>query len=261
MKLVRFLERKGVIRFFGVSLILAPFINMALHLTIIKMHSNIAWSQFQFWPAIQSTGWISLILAISSVIIGSTLLSGSQKAWKFVLILVGAYLLVQILNVGSQAWKGPLAWPSFILNTSIFFFIFDQLVWKVNAEIPQKPEAPLKTAPAVSVAVAEASAPAAVQPLKTVINLKSYRKILFSFGSDRPWGELKTLSSELLSVKTIAAVPANLESKTVQINFAKNVIVDIQFEKQEGDLVYFRPLNLNKEKVTNLNRWLRKIAA
>jgi hypothetical protein len=38
------------------------------------------------------------------------------------------------------------------------------------------------------------------------------------------------------------------------------VVVDIQFEKQEGELVYFKPLNLDKEKVTNLNRWLKKIA-
>ncbi len=253
MKLVRFLERKGVIRFFGVSLILAPFINMTLHLTIIKMQGNIAWSQFQFWPAIQSAGWISLILAISSIVIGSILLSGSQKAWKFVLILVGAYLGVQILNVGSQAWKGPLAWPSFILNAGIFFFMLDQLVWKVQ------PNAPTAEKETVSPEFVPNENP--VHSIKkTVVNLKSYRKILFSFGSDHPWGELKTLSSERLSVKSIAPVPAHIENKTVQINFAKNVIVDIQFEKQEGELVYFRPLNLDKEKVTNLNRWLKKIA-
>jgi hypothetical protein len=261
MKLVRFLERKGVIRFFGVSLILAPFVNMALHLTIIKMHGNIAWSQFQFWPAIQSTGWISLILAMCSVVIGGTLLSGSQKAWKFVLILVGAYLLVQILNVGSQAWKGPLAWPSFILNASIFFFIFDQLVWKVKADVKKSPaqQAEVKTE-AVLPDLKLAGPVSQPLQLKTVVNLKSYRKILFSFGSDRPWGELKTLSSERLSVKRIAEVPENIENSIVQINFAKNVVVDIQFEKQEGEVVFFKPLNLDKDKVTNLNRWLRKIA-
>ncbi|MCC2678485.1 MAG: hypothetical protein K0R29_1061 [Pseudobdellovibrio sp.] len=257
MKLVRFLERKGVIRFFGVSLILAPFINMGLHLTVIKMQGQVAWSQFQFWPAIQSAGYISLMLAACSLVIGSILLSGSQKAWKYVLILVGAYLGVQILNVGSQAWKGPLAWPSFILNASIFFFLLDQLVWKVQPEAKSEQTVPVNTAPI------EANSPLTQAPSevkKTVVNLKSYRKILFSFGSDHPWGELKTLSSERLSVKSIAQVPGNIENKTVQINFAKDVVVDIQFEKQEGELVYFKPLNLDKEKVTNLNRWLKKIA-
>lgn len=250
MKLVRFLERKGVIRFFGVSLILAPFINMALHITVIKMQGRIAWSQFQFLPAIQSTGWVSLILALCSVVIGCVLLSGSQKAWKYVLVLVGAYLGVQILNVGSQAWKGPLAWPSFILNAGIFFFMLDQLVWKVQPQVhSEKPTVLPPEAP-----------PEKPFIRKSVVNLKSYRKILFSFGSEHPWGELKTLSSERLSVKSIAPVPANIENKTVQINFAKNVVVDIQFEKQEGELVYFKPLNLDKDKVTNLNRWLKKIA-
>lgn len=259
MKLVRFLERKGVIRFFGVSLIMAPFINMALHLIVIKMQGKIAWVQFQFWPAIQSVGWISLILAVSSVIIGAILLTGSQRAWKYVLILVGAYLGVQILNVGSQAWKGPLAWPSFILNTAIFFFMLDQLVWKVEPKSQVKAEAkPIVTVETKEVLHNfEAMAPIVK---KSVLNLKSYRKILFSFGSDRPWGELKTLSSEMLSVKSIAQVPKHIENKTVQINFAKDVVVDIQFEKQEGELVYFKPLNLDKDKVTSLNRWLKKIA-
>ena len=272
MKLVRFLERNGVIRFFGVSLILAPFINMFLHILVIKMQGQVAWSQFQFLPAIQSAGLISLVLAVCSVVIGCILLSGSQKAWKYVLILVGAYLLVQILNVGSQAWKGPLAWPSFILNTSIFFFIFDQLVWKVqpasqnangNGETQPSVENAAQSIPQTvnvpqfqdSVLVAKRH-----EKIKTVVNLKSYRKIMFSFGSDRPWGELKTLSSEMLSVKSIAVVPNQIENKTVQINFAKDVVVDIQFDRQEGELVYFKPLNLDKDKVTNLNKWLKKIA-
>ena len=257
MQVVRFLERKNVIRFFGVSLILAPFINLALHVVVLKITSHTAWSEFQIWPALKSTGLISAMLALCSVLIGFTLLSGAQKAWKYVLILVGAYLLVQILNVGSQAWNSPLAWPSFILNTAIFFFIFDQLVWKVKVQTPNLSES--KPEAAVSLAPSLAALPQ-FDKFKTVINLKSYRKILFSFGSDKPWGELKTLSSEMLSVKVIALVPDNISDKVVQINFARDVVVDIQFQSRENELVYFKPLNLDKEKVTNLNKWLRKIA-
>jgi hypothetical protein len=242
MYIVRLLEKRFVIRLFGIGLIVAPFMNMALHLVLIKVKANIAWSLFQFWPAIKETGAISLLLATCSVVIGSMMLSGAQKAWKYVLILIGAYLLVQILNIGSQAWKSPLAWPSFILNAGLFFFIFDQLVWKVKAD----PLAPVVQNP--------------IEKFRAIINLTSYRKILFSFGSDRPWGELKTLSSEMLSVKSIAKVPDNIENKTVQINFSKDVVIDIQFFKRDNDLVYFKPLNLDKEKVTNLNRWLNKIA-
>ncbi|MGZ3690740.1 MAG: hypothetical protein ACXVAX_04515 [Pseudobdellovibrio sp.] len=245
MKVVRFLERKEVIRFFGVALVLAPFINFLLHAIVIKSQAGIAWSEFQWIPVLSSMNVVSFILAASSIAIGFIMLSGQQKAWKYLLFLIGTHIVIQVANVGNTAWKGPLAWPSFILNTALFFFIVDQLVWKVKPA-PQQPE------------VSEPAA-AAVKN-KVVVNLKSYRKILFSFGSDQPWGELKSLSSELLSVKRIAEVPSNIDSRTVQINFSRDVVVDIQFLKQEDEMIYFKPLNMDKEKVTNLNKWLRKIA-
>lgn len=262
MKVVRFLERKEVIKFFGLALMLSPFINFFLHSWVIKSQSQTAWSQFQFLPVLKSMNNISLFLAFCSIGIGIAMLSGKQKAWKYTLAFVGVHILIQIANVGNTAWKSPLAWPTFILNTALFFFIFDQLVWKISpAQVPQNQS----TTEAFNLKQSNLVSDLSTQnetdlSSKTVINLKSYRKILFSFGSDRPWGELKTLSSEFLSIKKIDLLPANIETQVVQINFSKNVVVDIQYFKQQDDLVFFKPLNMNKEKVTNLNKWLRKIA-
>lgn len=266
MKVVRFLERKNVIRFFGTALILAPILNIFLHILVIKFQSNIVWSQFQFIAFLKQTSGLSAFLALCSMLIGTTLLSGSTKAWKFVLVLLGSHLLVQILNINDKAWKGPLAWPSFLLNAGLFFFIFDQLVWKVQAPAGKVIKNNFKE----DVESEAHAAPAAVQKSvvqfpktsnhREVINLKSYRKIYFSFGSPKPWGELKTLSSEILSVRCLVEPPLGIENKVVQINFAEDVVVDIQFEKREDNTVYFKPLNMNKEKVTNLNKWLNQIA-
>lgn len=253
MLVVRILERKNVIRFFGVALMLAPFINIFLHMLVIKMQGGVAWSQFQFWAVIKGTQTISIVFAICSIAIGTTLLSGSTKAWKFVLLLVGTHLLVQILNINDKAWKGPLAWPSFLLNAGIFFFIFDQLVWKVKAEaVPASQPNVMNFPPPVEAPV--------LKKEKQVIHLKSYRKILFNFGSDEPWGEMKTLSSEFISVQSFAHPPENIDKLTVQINFTKDVVIDIEFDRNEGDIYYFRPLNMNKDNVTKLNKWLKKIA-
>lgn len=297
MKVVRFLERENVIRSFGVVLILAPIINLILHILIIKFQSNIAWSQFQFWAYLKNTNPISLFFAVCSIAIGATMLSGSTKAWKFVLVLLGSHLLVQVLNINDKAWKGPLAWPSFFLNAGLFFFIFDQLVWKVHAPESKvvknnfKDDELLKNQNAAAGA-SEGSAKVQniqnfrketssldtstsgpnilkTQPElrdeslhveKTIINLKSYRKIYFSFGSPKPWGELKTLSSEYLAVRCIVEPPKGIENKVVQINFAKNVVVDIQFSNRQENVIYFKPLGMTKEKVTNLNKWLNQIA-
>ncbi len=245
MKVVRFLERENVIRFFGFALLLAPFINMALHLWVLKVQNQIPWTQVNIGVYLKSGNPISYILAVCSVVIGFKLLGGSTKAWRYVLFLIGAHLLIQIINVNNKAWQGPLAWPSFLLNAGLFFFIVDQLVWKVKAaEIAPQNVTPLK------------------QPIteKHMVNLKSYRKILFSFGSDKPWGELKTLSSLELAVKSFAAVPSNIESQIVQINFSKDVVVEIQFARKENEMYYFKPLNMQKDDVLRLNNWLKKIA-
>jgi hypothetical protein len=248
MKVTRFLEREKVIRFFGIALLLAPFINLTLHILILKFQSRIAWQFFDFAGVLKTTNPVSYLLGACSVAIGFKMLSGSAKSWKFVLILIGSHLLVQILNINNKAWQGPLAWPSFLLNAGLFFFIVDQLVWKVTPDNPrqQVPE-PAPAAPTST-------------PAKKVVNLKSYRKILFSFGATQPWGELKTLSSEELQVKSFAPVPANIESQTVQINFSKDVVIEIEFARREGANYYFRPLNMNKQNVVKLNQWLQKIA-
>lgn len=251
MKVVRFLERQDVIRFFGVALVLAPFANMALHVLVQKSENHMTWAQISLWTYLRSGNPVSYFLMVCSIVIGATMLSGSTKAWKFVLVLIGSHLLMQIVNINSKAWQGPLAWPTFIINAALFFFIFDQLVWKVST-----PDVPIVKTP-------DSSTNAKVTNLKTarqVMNLKSYRKILFSFGSHQPWGELKTLSSEELSVKSFAPVPARAESEIIEINFARDVIVEIQFAKREGDMYFFTPLNMDKQKVKALNKWLKKIA-
>lgn len=250
MQVTRFLERENVIRFFGLALLLSPFVNLALHFSIFKTQNEIPWAQVNFIAYLKSGNPVSYFLAICSLIIGFKMLSGAAKAWRYVLFLIGAHLLLQIINVNNKAWHGPLAWPSFLLNAGLFFFVIDQLVWKIKVVMPDPTSAKTK----------DGVAPLPFFSQKQVINLKSYRKILFSFGSTKPWGELKTLSSVELSVKSFAEVPANIEKQVVQINFAKDVVVDIQFDRKVNEIYYFKPLNMSKDEVSRLNTWLKKIA-
>jgi hypothetical protein len=249
MKVVRFLERETVIRFCGLSLIASPFVNVFLHLSFLKKQNHMNWSDIDFVYYLKSGNFLSYALALFSLVIGFKMLSGAAKAWKYVLFLIGAYLVIQIVNINSKAWEGPLAWPTFILNAVLFFFIFDQLVWKVKAE-----------GAAAIVPVPIANPPLALVKEKHVINLNSYRRILFGFGSPTPWGQLKTLSSEELAVKSFATVPAGIENQVVEVKFSQDVVLEIKFSHQRGEMYYFTLLNMEKELVTRLNKWLKKIA-
>ena len=257
MKVVRFLERENVIKLFGLGLVLAPFFNIILHLWIQKIQYKVAWAQINIVAHLKSGNPISYILAFCSIAIGIKMLGGTTRAWRYVLALIGAHLIIQVLNLNNKAWLGPLAWPSFILNVGLFYFIIDQLVWKIDVNMfhaMPKIKTPIKAVekPVENVTVLEKE--------RQVINLKSYRKILFSFGSKEPWGELKTLSSEELAVRSFAKVPDNIEGQIVQINFSKDVIVEIQFSRRENEMYYFKPLNMEKENIVRLNQWLKKIA-
>ncbi len=250
MKVVRFLERDIVIKFFGAGLILAPFVNILLHMWVVKNQNHLSWGQVNVAAYLKSGNMFSYFLAAFSVFIGVKMFTQTLNAWRYVLSLIGAHLLIQIVNVNNKAWQGPLAWPSFILNAALFFFIIDQLVWKVKAPPARAASPPAPVSVPLPIPIRE----------RHVINLKSYRKILFSFGSTKPWGELKTLSSEELSVKSIDQVPENIADQTVQINFDRDVVVDIQYSRHENGTYYFKPLNMDKDKVIRLNQWLRKIA-
>lgn len=260
MKVVRFLEREIIIKIFGLGLVLAPFLNIGLHLWLLKSQNKMTWAQVNIINFLKSGNTVSYILAACSVLIGIKMLGGTTKAWRYVLVLIGVHLLIQVTNLNSKAWHGPLAWPSFLLNVALFYFIVDQLVWKIDVnsyhEMPKvktiKPEAPALPLSQVL--------PLKTVEQKTIINLKSYRKILFSFGSKIPWGELKTLSSDELVVKSFAEAPENIENQTVQIKFAKDVIVEIKFSRRENEMYYFKPMNMQKDDIIRLNNWLKKIA-
>ncbi len=234
MKVVRFLENENVIKIFGVLLIITPFINTFLNFYILKNHMGLDVSQIDLFATFKKGDKVYYFLSICSIAIGIPMVRGSKKSWTYVLVLIGSLLVSQILDLNKKSWVGPLAWPSFLMNLALFVFILDQLVWKVY-----------------------------VPPAKEVfvINLNSYRRILFSFGAKKPWGQLKTLSSVEMMVKSFALVPPSVENETIQIQFAKDLIIEVVFKRRDNEKYYFKPLNMHKENVDKLNTWLRKIAA
>lgn len=286
----KFLERKWVIQLFGFALIVAPFVNILIQFLILNSKSGISWRYISISHFLLSGSITNYILAIGSVAIGGIMLTGSTKAWKAVLLLVGTHLVVQLLNYKTKEWQGALGWGAFAVNLSVFLFIADQLVWRIKSKeelfaeamakaaaikptpkVKAQEPVPLVVTPAAAQAPAEVvtvPAPtvsgfvlgASSQATEKILHLKSYKKIFFSFGSDRPWGRLMTLNSHQLIVNCFEKAPESIENKTVAITFAKNLVIDIKFDRKESNLYYFTPLDMTPERVTELNQWLKKIA-
>lgn len=294
----RFLERKWVIQLFGLGLIIAPFVNILIQFLVLNSKSGISWRYISISSYLMSGSIANYVLAVGSIIIGCIMLSGSTKAWKAVLALVGTHLVLQILNYKSKEWQGSLGWGAFAVNLSVFLFIADQLVWRIKSKEELMAEAmaraaalkpKLKATPEPTPLVAKAVVPEAKpveptapaveptsatqvnpgndfvlsggsRPVEKILNLKSYKKIFFSFGADRPWGRLMTLTSHQLIVNCFEKAPESIESKTVQIAFTKDLVIDIKFDRKESNLYYFTPLDMTPDRVLELNQWLKKIA-
>lgn len=302
MIVTKFLERKWVIQLFGFALIVAPFVNILIQFLVLNKKSGISWRYISISHFLLSGSITNYILAIGSIVIGCLMLSGSKKAWKAVLLLVGSHLVVQLLNYKSQEWQGTLGWGAFAVNLSVFLFIADQLVWRVKTKeelfaeamekaaalkpvakvkapeptplvistpevkpvVSSEPVSPVAEVVQAPVSAVEAEAGFVLgsgsQALEKILHLKSYKKIFFSFGSDRPWGRLMTLNSHQLIVNCFEKAPESIENKVVAISFTKNLVIDIKFDRKESNLYYFTPLDMTPERVSDLNQWLKKIA-
>ena len=246
MIVTRFLERKWVIQFFGGALILAPFFNVFFQLLFLKSQQKLSWGHIDLVAFLLNANFLSYVLAAASISIGFKMIGGSIDSWKYALGLLGIHLALQLVNYKSKVWQTPLAWTAFAMNTLIFLFIADQLVFKTR---PAKKVEPVTT-----------PIPVPAQSSERTLHLKSYKKIMFSFYSEKPWGRLMTLTSHQLVVNCFTTPPASIEEKTVQICFTKDLVIDIQFDKKENNLFYFTPLNMSDDKVHSLNTWLKKIA-
>lgn len=255
MGVVRFLERKWVIQFFGVALIVSPFVNIFVQFLFLNTKTGISWRHVSISAYLLSGSFTNYALAVASIVIGTIMLRGSAKAWQAVLALVACHLVVQVMNY--KTWQGSLSWAAFALNVSVFLFIADQLVWRVKTkeELLAEATSSLRPLPERNFTLGLGS-----RPVEKILHLKSYRKIFFSFDSDKPWGRLMTLTSHQLIVNCFTKAPESIEHKTVQINFAKNLVIDIKFDRKESNLYYFTPLDMTPEKVKELNQWLKKIA-
>ncbi len=142
MKVVKLLEKKEVIRVFGVGLWVAPLINSFL--TYLALPAAVGSTGFRaYWQIVMSGTTAQHVLDVASLVIGVLLLTGSKSAWKAMLALLGGYMILQVMNLGSSLRNNPLNGLFFIANVGLFLFIADQLAFKQKtAARPQEARTP-----------------------------------------------------------------------------------------------------------------------
>lgn len=273
MKVVKLLERKEVIRLFGAGLLLAPFINNFISLWLLPDEPSVKWT-FAMFVKVASAGVLfQQILDAFSLIIGVVLLSGSTKAWRFVLIFLGGYISMQVMYLGKNLRANPLSGVFFLTNIALFIFIADQIVWKQKrsqapAKKPQPPpqfplnvdqptERSLNLEPEIKAPVQHSRAG---KKIRQITARKSLAKIMVHFQDYGPWAHLSAISTDGLEVKANEKVPPQIESRVIEIQLGKDLHLKARFAHRHGPHYFFAFDPLSKEKIQKLNSWLLRQA-
>ncbi len=131
MQAVKFLERPKVIRFFGICLLLAPFINVGINIFLqtqkSQVTSMIVWKSLMVGTLAQN---MQNLLSLGSFVIGAVMMFGKRKAWTFVLGLIGLHVIIQTITLMKDIKENWVWGIVFLINLAVFFFIADQLVFK-----------------------------------------------------------------------------------------------------------------------------------
>jgi hypothetical protein len=235
MSAVKFLEKKAVIRGFGIALLLAPFVNATLAILSQKKQNPLLFSRMSWIQILNSGSTVNYALAIGSLVLGFIMLRGSTKAWKAVLILLGLHILLQLFNLAENIRQNWIWGLFFVINASVFMFIADQLVFKLKL-----PEA---------------------DPLPKVVAEKKMARVPIGFKDWGIWAELVDITRYRLRVRRLNSPPPDIEQRLIQIKFKGGVQVRARYNSHMGSEYYFEFIGMTPEQDTALVAWIKKNAA
>lgn len=268
MEIVKLLERKGVIRFFGVGLILSPFFNTFLNMMTFTQIQN-RWTWRVFWFVTTNRPLVDQLLYISTFVIGILMLRGAPWVWKCLLVLLGGYIVNQTLHFGPNFRANKLSAVFFLMNVGVFLFIADQLAWKLKQVLP-KAAAPPPKIPDVSIEIPQKEISIAVEAKKienqivkeTAVDKKvSKKKYVIHFSDLGPWAELVEISNDGIRVQQIADAPMNIETQDIEMSLGSKANFKIRFAEKNGSIVRFKFQELSAADIQNLNLWILEQAA
>jgi len=266
MFLVKVLENKLILRIFGAALVLSPIVNTLVKMALLPDIPN-RWSMAMFWRIIAVGSIPNQILYVATVIIGFLMMRGTAAVWKYVLLLLGGYIMLQISDF-KQVKSSSVTWLFFITNILTFMFVADQLVWKVKSTA-QKPK-PEPKAMAASPVKPPPTPPPKVEPQTVAMKSapkpnfrvipKVRKKILFQFADGNPWGQLMGISSQGLHVRQLAEPPVDIATREIEITLKSGLTLRARLARRNEQEYFFNYSNISAKEIQSLNKWLHSLS-
>lgn len=215
------------------------------------------WAFSQIWDVFLAGGTISNVLTFCSIALGLVMMSGSAKAWKFALALLGGFIIVQLFRLDKDMKNHWISGIAFLINVISFAFIADQLVFKQKFDnIPQRPQPKPNFPPQ---AVQQFATPAQTVAPTPIVRPKpastSRETIYLAFEKENPWAQLLSISPSGLELRALKAPPAEIQTKEIEIKLG-SIPLRMSFSKASNEVFFFEFKALNPEQIHAVNSWL-----
>ncbi len=258
MQAVKFLERPKVIRFFGICLLLAPFINIGFNIFLQSQKSQvtsmIVWKSLMLGTFAQN---MQNLLSLGSFTIGAVMIFNKRKAWSLVLGLIGLHIIIQTTTLMKDI-KENWAWGMvFLINLAVFFFIADQLVFKEKRDEADTEDELAKE----SVEVA-APPPARIEsapvppPQDSYQGLVTKKRIVIHFSDLNLWAQLMHISKQGLWVKALENKSIDVIKKPMVVLLRQDLPLKLMLDHVKGEQCFFQFFPMSTTEVAALNQWI-----
>ncbi len=239
MQAVKFLERPKVIRFFGICLLLAPFINIGFNILLQSQKSQvttmIVWKSLMLGTFAQN---MQNLLSLGSFTIGAVMIFNKRKAWSLVLGLIGLHIIIQTTTLMKDI-KENWAWGMvFLINLAVFFFIADQLVFKEKRDEADTEDEP------------------ATPQQDSYQGLVTKKRIVIHFSDLNLWAQLMHISKQGLWVKALENKPIDVIKKPMVVMLRQDLPLKLMLDHVSGEQCFFQFFPMSATEVAALNQWI-----
>lgn len=239
-RVVKLLERKGFMQFWGFVLIAAPVANTLAFIFLQKSQNPLLYSQLSFWKVLSTGTPLHYALALCSFALGVMMLRGSQKTWGFFLGLLGVHILIQLFHLGENIRQSWLWGVFFLANAGVFAFIADQLVFKL--EDPRTKNLNQK-------------------PITDIPKPRRLSRVVVGFEDYGPWAELVEVNNTQIHVRKTKDAPQDIEKRFVEFSFKRGVKLKAKYKNHDATNYYFQFINMKDSESKELNSWIERNAS
>jgi hypothetical protein len=231
----KLLRREVIIRYTGVLLALSPIGNFLWSASF--SHIPHWWYPKIFWAILRSVNGTFWLLSGTTCLAGLLMLKGRRSSWMFTLVIIGITILVGLSTFTRDIRDGWLQ-PTLALafNCGFFALIYAQ-------GVHQRLEKKIRDA-----------------QLNRPFSLEFRNGIRIDFDGHGPsWAEITGVTNRGLLVRPLVeAAPNQIESRTVEIAFAKDLVLQAKCSEKSGNAYFFQFTNLSPSTLNRLHRWAQK---